>query len=81
MTAGETSTVRVSSDAASLALDEARALLAMQAPVPSLVANIIHQDTKVLQQQQAHVRFELQRVILGQQGTDTRTLTNARPVT
>lgn len=56
LAAGETSTERVSSDAASLAFDEARALLAMQTPVPRLVADIIHQNTKVLQHQQAGVQ-------------------------
>lgn len=56
LAAGETRAERVSSNAAALAIDEARALLAMQTPVPSLVANLIHQNTKVLQQQQARVQ-------------------------
>ena len=49
LAAGETCTKGVSCYTATLASDKARALLAMQTPVPGLLANVVHQTTKVLQ--------------------------------
>lgn len=48
LTAGETSTERVSSYTATLASDKTRALLAMQTAVPGLFANVVHEATEIL---------------------------------
>ena len=53
LTAGETCTKGVGSYTATLASDKARALLAMQTAVPGLLANVVHQTTKILQHSQA----------------------------